>query len=72
MVNVTGCQPRHAHYSDVNDFFLSLRSDMPLKEKRRITRKQFPDVKDFTINRWTRKWQSELETHNYVQPEFRF
>ena len=70
--NVTGCQPRHAHYSDVNDFFLSLRSDMPLKEKRRITRKQFPDVKDFTINRWTRKWQSELETHNYVQPEFRF
>ena len=70
--NVTGCQPRHPNYPDVNDFFLSLPSALSLKEKRRITRKQFPDVKDFTINTWTRQWQSELETHNYVQAEFQF
>ena len=63
---------RHPAHSDAYNFYLSLPADMLLSEKRRLLRERFPDVKNCTRWKWVRQWQSELETHNYVQTEFQF
>ena len=47
--------------SSAYKLFLSLPSDMPLSEKRRLLREQFPNVKRPTLNKWIRQWKpSEL------------
>lgn len=52
---------RHPDYQDAYNYFLSLPADMPLSEKRRLLREQFPNVKRPTLNKWTRQWKpSEL------------
>ena len=53
---------RHPDYPEVNELYFSLPVDMPLPEKRRLIREEFPNVKRDTINSWTRKWQSEIYT----------
>lgn len=53
---------RHPAYSDAYNFYLSLPIDMLLPEKRRLLREQFPDVENSTRWKWTKQWQSELET----------
>ena len=40
-------------------YFLSLPADMPLKEKRKCLREQFPDRDRSVINRWIRRWELE-------------
>ena len=47
---------RLPEYAPAYDFFLSLPSDMSLKEKRKILSAKFPNVSRKTIGRWTRKW----------------
>ena len=51
---------RHPDYSEANNLFLSLSSDMLLSEKRRLLYEKFPNVKRNTMNKWTLNWQSEL------------
>ena len=42
-------------------FFLSLPSDMDLKEKRHLLHQKISGVPKGTLNHWTREWHSELE-----------
>ena len=51
---------RHPDYSEANNLFLSIPSDMLLSEKRRLLYEKFPNVKRNTMNKWTLNWQSEL------------
>ena len=48
----------------VEKIFRSLPSDMPLPEKQTIVREEFPHIASTTLNRWTTRWQSELENNN--------
>ena len=47
---------RLPEYAPAYDFFLSLPSDMSLKEKRKMLYAKFPNVSRKTIGRWTRRW----------------
>ena len=50
---------RHPDYSEVNNMFFSLPSDMNLKQKRQLLYSKFPNVKRCTICKWTRRWHSD-------------
>ena len=43
-----------------HQFFLSLPESMPLSEKRKILREQFPNIANYNIHRWTSRWQSSV------------
>ena len=58
--NITGIQPTHPDYERTHKFFLSLPADMNLNEKRKFLREKMPHVNRRTINKWVRKWQSEI------------
>ena len=45
---------------DVLGFFLSLSPDIPVKEKRKLIREKFPNIKYCTVWSWVRSWQSEI------------
>ena len=45
-------------YYPAHKFFLSLPSDMSLKEKRKLLYAKFPNENDGKIQRWVRKWTS--------------
>ena len=47
---------RSPEYIPAYDFFLSLPSDMPLKEKRKLLYAKFPNINERTIRRWVQKW----------------
>ena len=47
-------------YIPASQFFFSLPSDMPLKEKRKRLYTKFQNVPKGTIRRWIHKWQSEF------------
>ena len=51
----------HPEYDSAHKYFLSLPSDMPLKEKRKHFYRKFPKVSQTTRKRWVRKWVS----HDY-------
>jgi len=48
----------HPDQIPAREYFLSLPSDMPLKEKRRLLYTTFRNVDQSTIYRWVRKWTS--------------
>ena len=50
---------RRPEYEPAKDFFLSLPSDMPLSEKRKVFREKYPQIVKGVRNQWTRQWQSE-------------
>ena len=65
----------HPMKDSVYQFFFSLSVGMSLKQKRKSVRERFPHLCRYSVHRWTKKWQSELEpiqTGNYVQTEFQF
>lgn len=41
------------------EFFLSLPSDMSLREKRRLLRKKFPEIHQSTIYLWVKEWTQD-------------
>ena len=47
---------RLPEYAPAHAFFFTLPSDMPLKDKRKLLRPTFPNVKKDTIKFWVRKW----------------
>ena len=52
--------PKHPKHYEVRKLFFSLPLDMNLTIKRESCHTQFPDILRGTINRWIRKWQSEI------------
>ena len=42
------------------EFYLTLDSNLPIKEKRKILYKQFPDVHQVAVCQWIREWHKEL------------
>lgn len=48
---------RHPKYYDVHEFFLTLSPDLDIQEKRLKCYAKFPDVPQYTILRWVKKWQ---------------
>ena len=48
----------HPDKAAVREYFFSLRTDMPLMEKRKLLCTKFRDVSESTIRRWVRKWSS--------------
>lgn len=53
---------RSPDYEPAHAYYLSLPSDMPLSEKRRLLREQFPNRGNTTICRWVRCWESDRPT----------
>ena len=49
---------RLPEYASIHAFFLSLSSDMPLEEKRKLLYTKFPNVNKSVIWKWVRKWSS--------------
>ena len=43
---------------EAHEFYLSLPSNMDLREKRRLLHQKIKNKPKGTINRWIRKWQS--------------
>ncbi len=50
---------RNPVYSRVHAFYLQLPQDMPISEKRRCIRCEFPNMPRSTVLRWTKKWELE-------------
>lgn len=50
---------RHVDYDKAHNFFLSLPSDMNLKEKKRLLREDFPDISPASWAKWIKKWTGE-------------
>ena len=42
------------------EVYLTLDPNLPIKEKRKILYKQFPDVYQGAVSQWTREWEREL------------
>ena len=49
---------RHPDYVHARTFFLSLGTDIPLREKRKSLYTKFPNVSGSTMRKWTREWAS--------------
>ena len=58
-VDASGRQPRHPDYERSHKYFLSLPSDIDLKEKRRLLYMKFPNVTQQTIIKWVKSWTGE-------------
>ena len=43
-------------------FFLELHAVADIKQKRRLFLETFPDINKYTLWKWFRKWQAELES----------
>lgn len=48
--------PRHPDYDKAHKFFLSLPSDMSLKETKRLLGEKFPNISPASYLKWTKKW----------------
>ena len=48
--------PKHV----AKEVYLTLDPNLPIKEKRKILYKQFPDVYQGAVSQWTREWEREL------------
>ena len=53
---------RNPDYMRVHALYLSLHSDMPIPEKRRCIRIEFPNLAHSTLYRWMSKWESDRKT----------
>jgi len=53
---ISESRKRHPECVPAHKFFLSLPSDMHLREKRKLLYAKFPDVPARTIRRWVSKW----------------